>query len=710
MRIIILFLLTILTVNNTIAQQPTKQQPTKEQAEIQKKLNERLLKDQKEAQEKESKNKNKTNVGVKWTGTMTSETIIIHSNAAYNGKVEIHGTASFADALPTMYRDIETTDLNFTDDKGVGSHIVNSEITDMTGKKCVGACNGNGKAELHAVVINEESNTYDIEVIFPGCVGTGDCKDDGVYKADDLEAIVSDYPLGTNKDVLSGSKKVTAELPGGLGTVTSTTTWNLVRSKPLDVELIVKPEETPAGYEKWVPTPGRDELSKGSVMTINLKLQGKNGKPLTVKAESFELTLSNTSKEPGITINYPVEPDAKQLPDLRFILLPGIESIDDDQFITVGSPDGTTGKALIASYDGGGWATLTVEAILEDKRRIKGQLFVSGGEEDILIPKRTPGTKIALAWSKTNGNPGDMDDKETSKSNNNNGDGLTAYEEYRGVISRRKFKRLNPKKKELGIRVEKNEFPVFEEGIGWFSNASDVDTVIFNSNEIGFDGRLNKNFASAHDFDQCVLILKKAPLPTLVGGKAYTSTDAPALPDQTLEVDIDVDQIHTSIYQYLINLFGPLTYSSSELISATVAHELAHGVNVAHHGELEEIHSPQDVTTDEAYVNYQIFDKYGHIISTRPYHMHGPIGVKGNEASGDLSCVRAYNPYFKWAYHEENGFKFFYEVPLIPIGRQMCNSRVGTGINAPAANPGTNSNKYFAKASVGNCINQIKLR
>src|SRR5258705_3194297 len=154
------------------------------------------------------------NIG-RWTGTVTYEAIITHSNAAYNGQTEIHATASFIDALPTMYREDETTDLNFTDDKGPGSHKVHSEITDMTGKTCVGDCEGNGRAELHSVVINEEANTYDIEVIFPGCIGTGSCKEDGVYQADDLEAIVSDHRLGT-KDVLSGTKTITAELPGGL--------------------------------------------------------------------------------------------------------------------------------------------------------------------------------------------------------------------------------------------------------------------------------------------------------------------------------------------------------------------------------------------------------------------------------------------------------------------------------------------------------------
>jgi hypothetical protein len=696
MRIIILFLLTILTVNNTIAQQPTK-----EQAEIQKKLNERLLKDQKEAQEKESKNKNKTNVGVKWTGTMTSETIIIHSNAAYNGKVEIHGTASFADALPTMYRDIETTDLNFTDDKGVGSHIVNSEITDMTGKKCVGACNGNGQAELHAVVINEETNTYDIEVIFPGCVGTGNCKDDGVYIADDLEAIVSDYPLGTNKDVLSGSKKVTAELPGGLGTVTNTITWNLVRSKPVDVELIVKPEETPAGYEKWVPIPGINELNKGSVMNISLELRSKNGKPLTVKVESFELTLSNTSKEPGITINYPVEPDAKQLPDLRFILLPGIESIDEDQFITVGSPDGTTGKAMIASYDGGGWATLTVEAILEkDKRRIKGQLFVSGGEEDILIPKRVPGTKIALAWSKANGKPNDMDDKENVMDNSHDGDGLTAYEEYRGVIAEGKYRRLDPNKKEVGIQATKADFNLFNEGIGWFKNASNLEPVRFDfdRNEIAPDGRLNKNGKTNHSFDQYAIYILNGGL----GGDgtlgATYSRSKPHIPANVISIIIDWNYIQPS-YLRRANAAKPeiLKFTLQEYQAQTVAHELGHAVNIPHHGADD----PKDFAIDS---NDRIIYRNGNLMDPLPNSLRNIGDSIGTVEGGNISCMLNYYPYFSWAHTIAGGRNIYNQEPLLSIGRIFCKSENGTGINA--------TKLYFGKAGKdkGNCFGKIQLK
>ncbi|MBL0130434.1 MAG: hypothetical protein IPP43_04340 [Chitinophagaceae bacterium] len=61
-----------------------------------------------------------------------------------------------------------------------------------------------------------------------------------------------------------------------------------------------------------------------------------------------------------------------------------------------------------------------------------------------------------------------MDDKEYSTGNSNDGDGLTAYEEYRGVISEKefgprnpnKFGRLDPNKKRAGNNGKRAELPI----------------------------------------------------------------------------------------------------------------------------------------------------------------------------------------------------------------------------------------------------------
>ena len=218
MRITIVLSLMILMISNAVSQKPSqKKTPAKIKQAV--------------AKKNSPVNKPKVCQEARWTGTATSEKIITYSNAAYNGKIVIHGQASFTDALPTMYREDETTNLDFKDDKGQGSHKVHSEVTDITGKKCVGDCESTGKSELHSVVINEFENTYDIEVEFPDCVGTGNCKDDGIYKPDPLDVIVSNHPLGS-KAFLSGSNSQQGELIGGLGTYSTTITWHLTRTSP----------------------------------------------------------------------------------------------------------------------------------------------------------------------------------------------------------------------------------------------------------------------------------------------------------------------------------------------------------------------------------------------------------------------------------------------------------------------------------------------
>ncbi|MEP6617516.1 MAG: hypothetical protein ABJA57_13090 [Ginsengibacter sp.] len=659
----------------------------------------------------------------RWTGELTLDETIIYANALYNGKVVKHIHVSFSDVLPTMYREeensnLDPTDLNFTNNKGTGNYTFNGETTRIDGQKCTLDCSGAGVAELHAVVINEDANTYDIEAIAPACKGTKSCtgEEDKEYEDQDNEIIVSNKHM-VGSDMISGTETTSSDLPGGLGTATKTIRWHLIRSTTPDVELIV----TPKDYDNWLPEPGMNEMMKGKVMTIDLKLQGKNGKPLKVKAESFELHLSNTSIEPGITINYPITPDPKQLPDLRFILLPNIESIDEDQFVSTGSPDGTTGKAFIASYDGGGWATLNVEAILKDKNKthIKGHLLVSGGDVDILIPKRTPGLKIALAWAKTNGNPQDLDDKETSVGNKNNGDGLTAYEEYRGVISEGKYKRLDPNKKEVGIDIIKDDLSFFSEGIKWFGNATGLAPIIFfeDIDEIDLDRRINKNALTNHDYNQYALRLYKSIIPgrdkkykidlneTGSAGKAY---GGPGIPAKVNAVVINYVALVDALKDWTgfakrINV--PMPFTIEQFVARITAHELGHGVNCWHHGLSKEVPDYTSPVNDPNLVRIYSYDFTP--IYDRPYSINGPE-KKGNQESGDIFCIMAYYPYCKWAYSENYDNKDYYMVPIIPISiGKMCNSIDGKAFNKKDA---AGNNHYFGDANKGNCLSQIKLR
>ncbi len=636
----------------------------------------------------------------RWTGTVTCEEIF----SAITGTSERHVMASFNNALPTLYRDDETTDLNFTDDKGTGSVTFHAE-----GKFGVTNCEGSGQTELHWVVVEEEDNIYSFHVIGPACTGTSVVSIPGTptttepYGPESTDIVISGQPL-VNKNLLGGTKTevIDIDMGGGVGTLTRTITWHLTKSTVGDVELIVIPQD----YDTWLPKPGRNELTEGSIMNISLKLQARGGGATTKKAKVFELRLSNTSREPGITVNFPTAPD-DPMPDLRFLVQSNGQVEDEFQSLNIDCPRGCqTAQLKVGSYDGGGWTTLTAEAILQDDTRIQGRLLVPGGEVDIRIPKRDPNSKIGKDWLTANGNPNEMDDKETSRGNTNNGDGLTAYEEYRGVISEGSFKRLDPNKKEVGILATQGDFTLFSQGIGWFKNTSGLEIIRFDfdRNEIAGDGRLNVNKKSAHDYDQYALYLLNGGLGgdgTL--GIVYSKTNAPDIPAQIISVVADWNAIQAA-YQRRVNSTRPetLKFTLKEYLAQTVAHELGHAINIWHHGrDLD--YSGWTFTLNDVSNNTRIFDRNGNLDILRPITLQN-IGEKaGTVESGDLSCMLNYYPYYTWGYAVGvDGAAIFNREPLIPLGKIFCKSKIGTGFNA--------TQLYFGDCAKGNCLGQIKLR
>jgi hypothetical protein len=608
-------------------------------------------------------------------------------------------------------------DVTIQQNKVTGSHKYSADIT-IGGQHWHDECAGTGPGELITLNIRPWDGTYDIGINSPECKlisGGGNSGTGGT---------TIDIP--NQKLQLKGNQFDVTELSGtlidgktteGLGKYTVTTTWHLVRS--IDLELIVTPEGydkegNKKNYDDWLPEPGKDEISKGSVMKVRLRLQTRSGKPLQYKAQSFELRLSNTSREPGITINYPTQPQPKHLPDLRFIPLPIAESDDEDQYITVTSKDGITGEAFIASYDGGGATILTAEANVDGETPVKGQLLVSGGDENIQIPKRTPGTMIATAWLIANGNPGEGDDMEMTKGNYHNGDGFTAYEEYRGVISEGKFKRLNPKKKEVGILATKKDFSIFNEGITWFKDASYLEPVRFDydKDEVSPSGQINFNNKSIHDFDQFAIYLTNGGLGSNNGTLGATYCNDPLwIPPNIKGVVIDWNKIQRA-YQRRINEARPeaIKFTLREYLAQTVAHELGHAVNIDHHGTAGNQGPFSYDVTDVSKV--RIFDRNGKLITNsnlnfviinNHFTLENVGYPNGTVEGGDMSCMLNYYPYYSWGFTVGvDGAHIFNQEPLLPLGRKFCTSKAGTGINATGL--------YFGEAAIGNCLGYIQLR
>jgi hypothetical protein len=606
------------------------------------------------------------------------------------------------------FRREKRVDIAFTENEGTGTVIDNAK-SNTGDTKCTGA----GKAELQHLSINMRDSICNIHIESPPCNGTSSTYIAGErvpYGPEITDIVISEKPW-RNPNVLSGTETTVIDLGGGYNT-TTTITWSLVRG-PLDAQLIV----TPNAYDIWIPKGSPDELRKGSVMDISLNVRGRNGTSSSMKAVRFELRLSNTSREPGTTLNAPLNPSSNQLPDIRFLPHTIGESIVDDQYIEIPCNDGKTGTATIASYDGGGWTTLTAVAVLEGGFRIEGTLLAPGGIKEIPIPKRNSTSKIATAWLTANGNPGEMDDKETLAIKP--GDGLTAYEEYRGVISMGQFLRLKPRVIELGVMVKRAEATLFAEGIRWFKNASGIDVIPFDETEIAADRRLNKNASYAHDFDQYVLKLENGPTARSAAGENQPTNLSYMIPRQSELVVINVgwiDQFYNLQYAAATADGVRMPYTRNEMLASTIAHELAHGVNVNHHGNPSLL--PQNRTAyEDSHPPYHIFGtngieipvqnwRYDAALGKRYFEIKGYVGETGNEESGDLSCIMAYTSMYNWSYRAGPGGSLnYYEVPLLLIGKKLCTTR--TGVNDINSRP---NSKYFGAAAVGNCLSQIKLR
>lgn len=588
-----------------------------------------------------------------------------------------------------------TISLAIKENKVTGSHIY--DATDILHNHH--HCEVVDKGLLKAVSVRAFNGTYDISIQGPECTGADADPNGAEIGIINQKLLMKNGKFEINE--LSGTKVRESDVGGDLGKTIYKTTWNLTRD--LDVKLIVTPigfdiEKHQKSYDDWLPEPGKDEISKGSYMKIELSLKSKSGKPLEYKAQSFGLRLSNTSTEPGITINYPVEPQPNQLPDLRFIHLPVAESDAQDQYITVSCNNGTTGEAFIASYDGGGATTLTVEATLVGGISISGQL--SGSNDDsIQIPKRAAGTMIATKWLTDNGNPKEMDDLDSSKGNTNKGDGFTAYEEYRGVISQEKFKRLNPKKKEVGILATQRDFRLFDGGIAWFKDASELEPVHFDfdKNEVTPRGQINFNNRSHHDFDQFAIYLFNGGLgKNTTLGVTYCN-DPLWIPANIIGVVIDANKIHRSYLKRISEaLPETLKFSEQEYLIQTVAHELGHAVNIDHHGS-DKPHVMKIIPSD------RVFLRNGNLMTPLPDSLRNIGDSTGTAEAGNISCMLNYYPYFSWGHTiGADGANIYNQEPLLPLGRIFCTSPNGTGINS--------TKLYFGNAQIGDCLGHIQLR
>lgn len=457
-------------------------------------------------------------------------------------------------------------------------------------------------------------------------------------------------------------------------------------------------ELTSSGWEKWRPEANHDG-SAGPALEVTATVRNANGTPAPEDVQSFEWELADTSREPGVAINWPTEAKVNDKTEFDLRFEPRGDQVaetPDNQKMVRPVRNTAEEKAVIKPYDWGGWSTLKVTAVLRGGRRLTGR-FKGASEDHMRLPKRKPDSLIAESWLEQwnlSGKPDESDDDEDPKGDGNAGDGLTLYEEYRGFYENRRHGEGNPKRKDY-FAVNKAGSEV-DAGLEHFRRLTGlrVHPQMLRV-EMTFDRVINGNYSSSpHRVDQHAVVFQNAGykgLSRAVGG--------PSNP-QGIE------------YVGLQTRFPgrPAADPEVDYTTATIAHEALHTVNVWHHGrgDKEVFWSGATGLLPEDGAAIRALDEDGKDITADKIKSlsakgeHVTLGVEGGQHSGVEDCVRRYDNAI--GYLSKSDPKARYVTGGETPGAQLCDGVTGTGVNAPGRN---SPQPRFGDAKIGNCKSQI---
>lgn len=493
----------------------------------------------------------------------------------------------------------------------------------------------------------------------------------------------------------------------------------------------VRMDTTPTA---WLPRDGI-ELEKRSYLVYEENRVWKTSLAHQCRIHFFDMP--EASNERGVCLNWPPYSTADTCKDLYIKKLPDRYEVFDSSMCSRwvrGADDRHEDRAYylhartktpvrefsvtVVSDDYGGFGFMrsvangtkstelpykSVEWKAEEKTHPQGRPKKTVYSDNrVTIPKDIDENRIAdRGWeADPNGQQADPEDPkvdaDTSRNNDKNGDGIGAYEEYRGFFVMGVHRRFAMNIKDLLVWDRDNI------GTGYFDRGhtgvevrridqAEMDTVeatrrVINRNrhthELGFDQKGARLYRS--DSIGANLL-----------GVANNSVGAG---DDGL---VTCDSV--SINVALVNL-----PRSTAVLANIIAHELSHAVSVRHHGEgiiNGRLNPGGRMTLDGAAVINRSRDAWT-----------PSIACTGGLTSGMENCWMRYDNFISHcpvsavlvdlncAAREWNEDLSTYSINTANdnvVGRTLCINATGTGINA--------GNRCGRNASVGNCFNQIRI-
>lgn len=546
---------------------------------------------------------------------------------------------------------------------------------------------------------------------------------------------IGEQPLPATGRVLTGRKTMARQelqslVPfGGMtfGTLQGLLTWTLSPEPLADVELVVQL----AGYPDWLPRGGKDETTAGNHLPGKVVLRRRGGGETTARIDALTLRLDAVSREPGVCLNQPLGGGATS-PDLQFAADSGATLDQQNTRLQKQGLKAAQYAFTIDCYDWAASAKFVAEATLADGRQVFATLDGDPTTADVRLPKRSESSLIADAWQTLMGGAArDTDDDDRQAGNGNRGDGLTRFEEYRGMLAKGKHTRdhaagpdgkrpLMPGTKDLVVEntIQHALLPSVKAGLRLFEQASGIHIVEVDAGEFDPARQVNLNLGSATAGPQHGLRLVNA---STIGSGAVGqsqgvrqrvgSASLGGSPAGWEKITVDLDgerQVYADLVRACTAQRLPVPFTLDREVQSTVAHELAHGLGVLHHGDSRPVKLASntiDATTNRSLLAY---DRDGTVITQRPFQIGGAIGEAGNDASGDVHCLMCYNNVWTWSYFAGEAV---YAAPILDVGDVFCRSNQATGPNAPRllAN-GKTVRGVFGAATAGNCLGRMRVK
>jgi hypothetical protein len=384
--------------------------------------------------------------------------------------------------------------------------------------------------------------------------------------------------------------------------------WNIAIEAQWRIGTALPPVELEvdiADYATWRPEGSLTDAAKpGNRLVARATLKPKGpGADLLPEVKSIRFELSDTSSEPGVCLNWPLQAEDRD-PDLRLAPAPGEregELGERGQAYTVESPNRDerghpSAVAHLESFDFGGRATLRVVAKLDDDTELEGVLKAEGPPQTrILLPKRADNDWIAESWRKEKNvaQAAADDDAEKVEGQPHNGDGFTLYEEYRGWREAGRRLEGDPGKKDFFILNERGADA--RGGIALFERISKlrVHAKLREGEEMGEEAARCMN-ANRRDAPQVV----RQHGVVILGGNGFAGAVTAGVEGAPPQNAFRPKFVRWIILEPSEAGRGELAFSVAKGLDAglnqrdaefawdrAIAHELLHSVGVDHHGE-----------------------------------------------------------------------------------------------------------------------------